>query len=108
MLKGIYWDPIIWIIAFIVIGVIAYIVRAVGKKEYKGGEQIKPYLSGMEEPSKEKVHVRASNIYWGFFDALKGYYHTMKKMHSGNINDYVAWFVGIAAILFVIMFVVVI
>jgi len=104
---GGYWDPLVWILAFVVIAVIAYIIRAVGKKEYKKGEQIKPFLSGTEEPSKEKVHVRASNIYWGFIEALKGYYDYMKKMHSGIVNDYVAWFVGVAAIIFVAMFVVV-
>jgi len=104
---GGYWDPIVWVVSFIVIVIIAYTIRAIGRKEYKKGEQIKPFLSGVEEPSKEKVHVRASNIYWGFIEALKGYYDYMKKMHSGIVNDYVAWFVGVAAIIFVAMFVVV-
>ena len=101
---GGYWDPIVWIVAFIVIAIIAYIIRAFGKREHKGGEQTKPFLSGVEEPSKEEVHVRASNLYWGFIEALKGYYDYMKRMHSGVINDYVAWFVGVAAIMFVVMF----
>ncbi len=103
---GGYWDPIIWIIAFIVIFILAYMIRAIGKKEYRKGEQIKPFLSGMEEPSKEAVHIRASNLYWGFVEALKSYYETMKKMHTGIINDYVAWFVGITAIIFIAVFIV--
>jgi len=104
---GGYWDPVVWVVAFIVILIIAYMVRAFGRREYKKGEQIKPFLSGVEEPSKEKVHVRGGNIYWGFIEALRGYYDYMKKMHSGIVNDYVAWFVGVAAIIFVAMFVVV-
>ena len=60
----------------------------------------------MEEPSKEEVHVRAGNIYWGFIEALKGYYDTMKRMHTGIINDYIAWFVGISAIIFIAIFII--
>ncbi len=103
---GGYWEPIIWVIAFIVIAIMAYIVRSFGKKEYKKGEKLKPFLSGMEEPSKEEVHVRAGNIYWGFIEALKGYYDTMKRMHTGIINDYIAWFVGISAIIFIAIFII--
>jgi len=100
----IYWNPLVWLIAFIVIAIVAYIIRAFGKKEHKKGEQAKPFLSGVEEPSKEAVHVRGGNVYWGFVEALKGYYGAMKKMHSGRVNDYVAWFVVIASILFVVFF----
>ena len=103
---GGYWDPVLWIIGFIVIAIVAYIIRGFGRKDYKGGEQLKPYLSGVEEPGKEEVHVRAGNIYWGFMEALKGYYDAMMKIHTGIINDYVAWFVGISALLFVAIFLV--
>jgi len=97
------WEPITWIISFIVIAIVAYIIRAIGKLEHKKGEQQKPFLSGMDAP-KEEMHIRASNIYWGFFDALKGYYSSMKKIHTGIINDYVSWFVLITVIIFISLF----
>ncbi|MBC7128559.1 MAG: hydrogenase [Thermoplasmatales archaeon] len=97
------WQPIIWIISFVVIAIVAYIIRASGKADYKGGEQEKPFLSGNEAP-KEEMHIGGSNIYWGFLHSLEGYYNSMKKMHSGIINDYVSWFVLITAIIFISLF----
>ena len=98
---GGYWDPLLWVLAIVVILLIAYVIRSMGNKTHKKGEQDKPYLSGVKEPSKEEVHIRSSNIYWGFLEALKTYYISMKKMHSGILNEYIAWFVGVAAILFI-------
>ncbi|HDN50765.1 MAG: hydrogenase [Thermoplasmata archaeon] len=107
MLKTIggFWDPLILVLAAIVVAIIAYIIRAAGRRNHKTGEQAKPFFSGVAEPSKEAMHVRASNLYWGFTEALKGYYTSMKKMHSGMLNDYIGWFVGIAALIFVVLFV---
>ena len=65
---GGYWDAISWIIGFIVISIVAYVIRSMGKKEYRK-EAETPFLSGVEV-SKEKIHVRASNIYWGFLDSF--------------------------------------
>ncbi|MBC7080916.1 MAG: hydrogenase [Thermoplasmatales archaeon] len=99
----IVWEPIIWIISFVIITITVYIIRAIGRVDYRGGEEEKPFLSGMEAP-KEKMHISASNVYWGFIDALKGYYNSMKKIHSGVINDYVSWFMLITAIIFISLF----
>ncbi|HHH78274.1 MAG TPA: hydrogenase [Thermoplasmatales archaeon] len=98
---GGYWSPIVWIVSFMVAFLIAYIIWGTGEKRHSGGEQGKPFLSGLKEPPKEEVHVRAGNIYWGFTDTLGGYYDFMKKIHTGIVNDYVLWFLGMAAIFFV-------
>jgi len=87
---GGYWSPIVWIIAFIVAFLIAYIIWGIGEKKH----------AGQKEPPKEEVHIRAGNIYWGFTDTLSGYYDFMKKIHTGIVNDYVLWFLGMAAIFF--------
>jgi len=97
---GGYWSPIVWIVAFIVAFLMAYIMWGMGEKKHAKGEQEKPFLSGQDEPSKEAVHVRAGNIYWGFTETLSGYYDFMKKIHTGIINDYVLWLLGMAAIFF--------
>jgi len=101
---GGFWDPLVLLVAAIVVALIAYIIRSLGRRDYKTGEQAKPFFSGVAEPDKEAMHVRASNLYWGFTEALKGYYTSMKRMHSGMLNDYIGWFVGIAALMFVVIF----
>jgi len=105
MLKtsGGYWDPIAWLIVFIVSVIIAYIVRSFGKKSYRK-ESAEPFFSGVELPD-DKTHVKASNIYWGFIESMKGYYDIMKRMHDGIINNYIAWFVFVAAVLFISIFI---
>ena len=105
--SGGFWDPVLWVIAFVVVILLAYIVRSFGRTDYSGtGDQRKPYFSGVAEPSKDASHIRAGNIYWGFLETLKGYYNFMMNLHTGIINDYVAWFVGVTALLFIVVFVV--
>ncbi len=96
---GGYWSPIVWIVAFIVAFLIAYIIWGMGEKKHSKGEQEKPFLSGLEVP-KDEAHISAGNIYWGFTETLGGYYDFMKKIHTGIINDYVLWFLGMAVIFF--------
>jgi len=100
-----YWNPLIWILAFAVAVLIVYIIRAFGRADYKGGEQTKPFLSGMDTHDENALHIRAGNIYWGFMQALEGYYDVLKKNHTGIINDYVAWFVAVSAILLIVFFI---
>ena len=101
-----FWNPIVWVIAFIVVMIVAYIFRSRGQKNYKKGtDQAKIFLSGEEVPEPELRHVRASNAYWGFFETLKGYYTVVIRPHTGIINDYVIWFIVIIAICAIIVFI---
>jgi hypothetical protein len=98
-----FWNPIIWVISIVVTFLLIYIIRSFGKKVYKKDtEQIKSFLSGNPEYPKEKMHVKASNLYWGFTTNLKGLYALLRKMHAGNTSDYVLWFVIILAIFLII------
>ena len=98
------WAPIVWIIAMVVIGVMALIWRSRGQKSYKKGTaQTDVFLSGTKVPSEEQRHVKADNIYWGFFESLKGLYRAMMKPHTGIVNDYLLWFVAILAITILIL-----
>ena len=94
-----FWNPIIWAIAMVVAFLLIYILRSIGKEGFKKDtEQIKSFLSGNPEYSKDKMHVKSSNLYWGFTTSLKGLYTLLKRMHTGNASDYVLWFVIILAI----------
>ena len=97
---GGFWSPILWVIAFVITLLIAYIIWAIGERKHQQGEQRRPFLSGNREPEKAAVHIRAGNMYWGFTDTLKSYYRTMQQLHTGLLNDYVLWFIGMAAVFF--------
>ena len=102
-----FWDPIILISVFVIVGALAYLFRSRGQKQYKKGTaQTEIFLSGEEPPDVEQRRIKAHNIYWGFFETLKGYYDRNIKAHTGIVNDYVMWFVALIAITAVILFVV--
>ena len=99
-----FWNPLIWITAVIIAFLIVYILRGFGKRDYKKGtDQTQVFLSGNPEYEKEKMHVKADNVYWGFTESLKWIYNLFKKIHTGNISDYVLWFVVIMAALFLLL-----
>jgi len=95
-----FWHPIIWVCAIIIAYLIVYILRGMGNKNYKEGtEQTKSFLSGNPEYEKQKMHVKGSNVYWGFTESLDWFFDYLKKIHTGNVSDYVFWFVIVIAIL---------
>ncbi len=102
-----FWNPIVWVIAFVVMMVIAYFFRSRGQKKYKKGTaQTQIFLCGEEVPDPEQRHVRAPNVYWGFFEALKGYYDGVIRPHTGIVNDYIIWFIVVIAISAVVLLIV--
>jgi len=93
------WSPIVWLVVLLVTGVIALYVRSRGQKRYKKGTaQTDVFISGIQVPSAEQRHVPAHNIYWGFFEALKGFYSAMMRPHTGIINDYILWLVAVMVV----------
>ena len=99
-----FWSPIIWVAAIIIAFLIIYILRGFGKKDYKEKTaQTQSFLSGNPEYDKEQMHIKGSNIYWGFTETLKEVYQILRKMHNGNTSDYVLWFVIVMAALFIIV-----
>ena len=99
-----YWNPILWLLVFILFALLAILIYTRGNPKYKKNtEQVKPYLSGNLEPGKERVQVRAGDMYWGLVEALKGYYRVLQGIHTGDIRDYILWYIGIAAIITVIL-----
>jgi uncharacterized membrane protein len=100
------WAPLVWIVALIVIGIMVLAWRNRGQKGYKKETaQTDVFLSGAKVPSEEERHVKADNIYWGFFESLKGLYDWMMKPHTGIVNDYLLWFVAVSAVAVLIFFI---
>lgn len=102
-----FWNPLILLVAIVIAFLVVYILRSFGKKGHKRGtEQTKVFLSGNPEYEKEKMHVKSSNVYWGFLESLKWVYNALDKMHTGNVSDYVLWFVVIMGVFFIVMVVI--
>lgn len=99
-----FWNPLVWGLAIVITLLLIYIIRGFGKKNYKvDTEQTKAFLSGNPEYSKDEMHVKGKNLYWGFTQALKSVYNVLEKMHNGNASDYVLWFIIILGILFIVI-----
>jgi len=99
-----FWNPLLWILVVSVLFLLFYGIRGFGRSTYKKGtEQTKVFLSGNKETSPEELHVKASNLYWGFTNSMKSLYSILRRMHTGNTSDYILWFVLVLAVLFLIM-----
>jgi hypothetical protein len=96
-----FWNPVVWIVTFIVIFLIVVILRGYGNKSYKkNSEQTKIFLSGNRVTDKQQIQVKASNLYWGWTESMRWIINQLKKIHTGNASDYVLWFVIVMSILF--------
>ncbi|MBA7711667.1 hypothetical protein ES703_120633 [subsurface metagenome] len=101
-----FWNPLVWLIACLVMIALAFLFRSRGQKKYKKDTaQTAIFLCGEEVPDAEQRHIRAHNIYWGFFETLKGYYVAIIKPHTGIINDYVTWYIAITVLSATIIFI---
>ena len=96
------WNPLLWLLAFVVALGIAWLIRTRGRKDFRPGDGLKPFISGNDEPADGGGHIPASNLYWGFTEAMKAYYQRLVPLHTGVPTDYVAWLLGVMAIMFVI------
>jgi len=102
-----FWKPIVWLIGFVAVMAITYFFRSRGQKKYKKDTaQTRVFLCGEEVPEAEQRHIRAHNVYWGFFETMKEYYDANMKAHTGIINDYLIWFTALIAISAIILFIV--
>jgi Na+/H+ antiporter NhaC len=96
-----FWNPVIWIVSFFVIFLIIYILRGIGNKDNKeNSEQTKVLPSG--KPGYKKDKLPASNLYWGWMESMKWFIDSLKRMHNGDLGDYVLWFVIVMGILFLL------
>jgi len=100
-----FWGPVVWIVAAIVALLIAYFIRSRGEKAHKKGVQSETFLMANPRLPEGKAHVRAHNIYWGFFEGLRKYYNPTVTAHTGILNDYIIWFIAVIAIVMIILFV---
>ena len=96
------WNPLVWLLVFLLALLVAYLIYLRGNPRRKRGMQEDVFFSGDLPPEGHGAHVKAHNIGWGFMEAMKHYYTVMRKMHTGIVNDYVGWFLGIIALMLIV------
>lgn len=99
-----YWEPIIFVLAFLLVGSIAYLIYSRGNSKVRvDGDKLKPFLSGNIEPRKEYVHIRGRHIYWGLTEALSALYSKLEKMHDGDVRNYMLLFFLVLVVLILVL-----
>ncbi len=99
-----FWNPVVWLIAIAVVFLAVYLVWRRGEAGYTAGSaQVKPFISGNPEPARKVAQMPASNLYWGFTEALSGFYAHVVPAHTGIVTDYLLWVLWVTAALFVLV-----
>ena len=105
------WDPIVWLVLFVVVFVAVGIVIITGKgsrgkvleeKDGAGDPKYATFFSGEESLHS---HVGGSDLFWGFKHDWKGYFKFMQGAHSGIVSDYSIWTVVGAAVIILLVFI---
>jgi hypothetical protein len=90
------WNPVVWLVVMVVASALALLIRSPGSKRYKKRTaQTRPFISGNPESPDTSSHIPASNLYWGYIEALRGYYLKLVPLHTGDGSEYVLWFLGV-------------
>lgn len=100
-----FWAPLICLVAFVIVLVVAYLYRRRGDNSFtEGTEKGEIFLSGEQVPEEGQRHIRSHNMYWGFFEAMKRYYDPTVRAHTGIVNDYLIWLLAVAAVSAIVIF----
>lgn len=98
------WNPLLWLAALLVLGALTLFFRSRAPRRFRREKRRGDvFISGNATESAEQLHVPAHNIYWGFFEALKGFFSAITRPHTGIINDYILWLAGIAVLLLLLV-----
>ena len=105
-----YWDPVVWLILFVVVLAAVFIVMLTGKpsrgRVLKNTEEEVDgkYATFFGGEKSIHSHVSGSDLFWGFKYDWKNYFSVIQNMHSGVVNDYNLWIVSATALIALVMF----
>ena len=101
-----FWAPLVCLVSLVILLAVGYSYRSRGNAKYKEGtDQTQIFLSGENAPDEPERHIRAHNMYWGFFEAMKRYYDPTVRAHTGIVNDFLIWLLALVAAAGVAIFV---
>ena len=103
------WDPISWLLLFIICLVAVCLVIVLGDKsrgkvsdegKEEGDGKYATFFGGEHALHS---HVGGSDLFWGFKKDFKGYFNVVQGAHDGNVNTYASWVVIATALIAVFM-----
>ena len=105
-----YWQPVSWLILFIVILAAFALVALLGKSSRGPQSRSEEVVDGKyatfySGEKSEYSMVGGSDLFWGLKFNLRHYFGFIGEMHSGVVNDYALWAVVILAVYLVFSFV---
>ena len=95
-----FWNPLVFVAGLLLVLLVSYRIWSRGEKGCQRGVQGEAFFSGDPAP---RDSVRAKDMYWGFMEEFKIYYERMVNLHTGVINDYVAWVIALMAVLLILV-----
>jgi len=105
-----YWNPILWLVLFVVMLVAVFFVILTGRNtrgrvlEETGAPADGKYATYFSGEKSMPSHVGGSDLFWGFKHDWKSYFTVMQGAHSGVVNDYALWAVFGGAVVMLFMF----
>ena len=105
-----YWDPMVWLLLFVVVLCATFIVIVTGKpgrgKLLETEEELVDgkYATFFGGEKSLHSHVGGSDLFWGFKRDWKGYFRFMEGLHSGVVNDYAIGVVAGLGLVMIVMF----
>lgn len=106
------WNPVLWLILFVIVLAAAGIVIVTGKSsrgrvlETTSQEVVDgKYATFFGGEKSTFSQVGGSDLFWGFRKDWKGYFKVIEGLHSGVVNDYAIWVVAATACIVLFMFI---
>ena len=106
------WNPVLWLILFVIVLAAAGIVIVTGKSsrgrvlETTSQEVVDgKYATFFGGEKSTFSQVGGSDLFWGFRKDWKGYFKVIEGLHSGVVNDYAMWVVAATACIVLFMFI---
>ncbi len=106
------WNPVLWLILFVIVLAAAGIVIITGKPsrgrvlETTSQEVVDgKYATFFGGEKSTFSQVGGSDLFWGFRKDWKGYFKVIEGLHSGVVNDYAMWVVAATACIVLFMFI---
>ena len=106
------WNPVLWLILFVIVLAAAGIVIITGKPsrgrvlETTSQEAVDgKYATFFGGEKSTFSQVGGSDLFWGFRKDWKGYFKVIEGLHSGVVNDYAMWVVAATAGIVLFMFI---
>jgi len=100
-----FWNALVLALVLEITIFLVYILlyRRGNRKFQRRTLQTLPFMSGNYITDPEEVHLGPNHLYWGFMEVFKGYFDRLEEAHTGDLNDYLHWFVVALAVIFVII-----